>query len=376
MENESRDLGVRRVPSAATRSRGGLGRCLLPQDPVHLGAARRAGALGGPPARWRARLPDPQTAAFHGISHSNPRTKPRSSSSTVRPARYRGRSYPWARLQTRMVGTEPRWGTGSVALEATPQLDGQATGGSRRPRGSEPLAGVATGCHTGREPDAGGLQPASTKGVVVTTGTEEPVITILAEEWEAIDALARDLADAEWDLPSECPGWTVRDMLSHLIGIERMLAGRHPPPAHPSCLPRRERGRGPQRSVGGGRRRSVRGATSCDEFREVTARRLVDLRAWPASRFDEIGPSPVGEVPYREFMHVRVMDSWVHEQDIRVATGRSGSRFGSRPRSSSLDRLCVGHALRRGQAGRSAGGGVGALRPTRVVAPAHRRGGA
>jgi uncharacterized protein (TIGR03083 family) len=33
-------------------------------------------------------------------------------------------------------------------------------------------------------------------------------------------------------------------------------------------------------------------------------------------------------VPYREFMAVRVMDCWVHEQDIRVATARPGHRQG------------------------------------------------
>jgi MDMPI C-terminal domain len=33
-------------------------------------------------------------------------------------------------------------------------------------------------------------------------------------------------------------------------------------------------------------------------------------------------------VPYREFMRVRVMDCWVHEQDMRVATARPGHREG------------------------------------------------
>jgi uncharacterized protein (TIGR03083 family) len=33
-------------------------------------------------------------------------------------------------------------------------------------------------------------------------------------------------------------------------------------------------------------------------------------------------------VPYREFMRVRVMDCWIHEQDIRVATARPGHSQG------------------------------------------------
>ena len=41
-------------------------------------------------------------------------------------------------------------------------------------------------------------------------------------------------------------------------------------------------------------------------------------------QLEEQTASPVGTVPYYEFMRVRVMDCWVHEQDIRTATGRPG----------------------------------------------------
>jgi uncharacterized protein (TIGR03083 family) len=171
------------------------------------------------------------------------------------------------------------------------------------------------------------------------TGTEEPVITILAEEWHAIDALGQDLGEAEWELPSECPGWTVRDVLSHLIGIERTLLGDEAPPALTELPPHVENEIGARNEAWVAPRRSRPGHDVLREFREVTARRLADLRAQPRSRFDELGPSPVGEVPYREFMHVRVMDSWVHEQDIRVATGRPGHDSGPAAQLA-MDRLC------------------------------------
>ena len=41
-----------------------------------------------------------------------------------------------------------------------------------------------------------------------------------------------------------------------------------------------------------------------------------------------LGWSPIGEVPYREFMRVRVFDSWMHEQDIRRAPDRPGHLTG------------------------------------------------
>ncbi len=173
----------------------------------------------------------------------------------------------------------------------------------------------------------------------MTTGTEEPVIAILAEEWEAIDTLASGLGLPEWDLPTECPGWTVRDAVSHLIGIERTLLGDPPPPPLDELPPHVENEIGARNEAWVAPRRSWSGPSVLEEFRDVTARRLADLRSSPPARFDEVGPSPVGEVPYREFMNVRVMDSWVHEQDIRVATGRPGHDSGPAAQLS-LDRLC------------------------------------
>ncbi len=172
------------------------------------------------------------------------------------------------------------------------------------------------------------------------TGNAESVITILAEEWGAIDTLAQGLADAEWDLPSECPGWTVRDVLSHLIGIERVLLGEALPPPLPELPAHVENEVGARNEAWVAPRRSRPGPDVLHEFQEVTARRIAELRSWPESRFDEIGPSPVGEVPYREFMQVRVMDSWVHEQDIRVATARPGHDSGPAAELS-IDRLCA-----------------------------------
>lgn len=162
----------------------------------------------------------------------------------------------------------------------------------------------------------------------MTTGADEPVVGLLAEEWGAIVALGRTLEPGEWELPTECPGWTVRDLVSHMIGTERALLG-DPAPPRPAPLPDHV-----HNAVGVGNeawvdaRRSTPGDAVLDEFATVTAHRLDMLRSWPQSRFDELGPSPVGEAPYREFMRVRVMDCWVHEQDMRVATGRPGHDTG------------------------------------------------
>ena len=76
-------------------------------------------------------------------------------------------------------------------------------------------------------------------------------------------------------------------------------------------------------------RRARPGAAVLDEFLEVTGRRLAELTGFSEERFEQVGPSPIGQVPYREFMWTRAFDSWVHEQDMRRAIGRPGDRDGA-----------------------------------------------
>lgn len=172
---------------------------------------------------------------------------------------------------------------------------------------------------------------------VVTPHPGEPVVAVLAEEWTALGALGDELASDEWALPTECPGWTVRDLFSHMVGTERSLLGEPAPPgAGPVAHVHNAVGAANEAWVAP--RRSLPGPEVLAEFRQVTASRLARLAAMTSEQWSEPGPSPVGVVPYREFMAVRVMDCWVHEQDARVATGRAG-RFDGSAAALALDRL-------------------------------------
>jgi len=162
----------------------------------------------------------------------------------------------------------------------------------------------------------------------VGTGVDEPVVGLLAEEWDAIAAFGRRLGGDDWDRPSACPGWSVRDLLSHMIGTERSLLGDPPPDPPATVAPYVRNEVGERNEAWVASRRATPGERLVEEFAEVTARRLDMLLSCPSARFDEVGPSPVGHVPYREFMRVRVMDCWVHEQDMRLATNRPGHRDG------------------------------------------------
>ncbi|MGA1698728.1 MAG: maleylpyruvate isomerase N-terminal domain-containing protein, partial [Ilumatobacteraceae bacterium] len=48
-------------------------------------------------------------------------------------------------------------------------------------------------------------------------------IAALGQCFDSITQLCEGLSKSEWKTPTDCPGWSVQDNLSHLIGIERML---------------------------------------------------------------------------------------------------------------------------------------------------------
>jgi uncharacterized protein (TIGR03083 family) len=146
----------------------------------------------------------------------------------------------------------------------------------------------------------------------------------LAIVWASVDQLCSALSDSQWDLPTGCPGWTVKDQISHLTDYEARLLGR-PAPRHepaPAAHVKNELGRANE--IGVDARRSKSGAAVLEEFRQVTAERLVQLR--DLSEQDLAGPAmtPAGPGTVADLLTLRVMDSWSHEQDIRRALRRAG----------------------------------------------------
>lgn len=161
------------------------------------------------------------------------------------------------------------------------------------------------------------------------SGSQEPVTDALGQVWSSTAQALEGIDERAWDRDTACPGWSVRDHLSHLIGIERTLAGDPQPEAleHPGPHVRNDIGALNEAWVD--ERRSLPGPEVLAEFQQVTDRRLAALAALEPTEWDRVGPSPIGQVPYRRFMWLRVMDSWVHEQDIRQALGRPGGRGGA-----------------------------------------------
>jgi uncharacterized protein (TIGR03083 family) len=146
----------------------------------------------------------------------------------------------------------------------------------------------------------------------------------LAETWASLARVGLGLEAEEWGRPTACPGWSVQDQFSHLIGIERMLLGEAAPTWNEPLGDHVKNDLAASHEPWVAVRRPLEGKAVRAEFVSVASRRLAALAARTAEEWAVVGYSPAGEVPYAQFMRLRVFDCWVHEQDVRTALGRPG----------------------------------------------------
>ena len=60
---------------------------------------------------------------------------------------------------------------------------------------------------------------------------DQQAVNNMETVWRSLDELCSNLKDGDWRTPTDCPGWSVQDQLSHLVGSECRLLGK-PTPNH------------------------------------------------------------------------------------------------------------------------------------------------
>jgi uncharacterized protein (TIGR03083 family) len=123
------------------------------------------------------------------------------------------------------------------------------------------------------------------------------------------------------------PGWTVADIVAHVTSIERAQLGRVDPAHEPDwdALPHAASAFGRITEVPVDLRRSWSRGEVLQELDATMANREVALRALWAADPQQLVMNPLGAMmPLGEMLAMRVFDTWVHEQDIRVAVGDPG----------------------------------------------------
>ena len=146
--------------------------------------------------------------------------------------------------------------------------------------------------------------------------------------WRSIADLCADFTQQQWSTPTECPGWSVQDQVSHLVGSECRLLGRPAPEHEPSDTSHVRNEVGQSNEVLVDYRRQFNGADILTEFNEITGERLAILRAMSDADFAAEADNPLGRGPYTDLLAIRIYDAWVHEQDIRRALRLPGHLSG------------------------------------------------
>lgn len=155
-----------------------------------------------------------------------------------------------------------------------------------------------------------------------TTVAHDVVAPILIAEYDALSALCERFADEDWATPTCLPGWTVKDVLSHIIGTESMLLGEPAPAVDVSGYDHVRNPTAQFNEAWVESLRAVPGAEVLEQFRDVTAKRSETLRSMTQADFDAPSWTPVSpDETYGRFMRIRHFDCYLHELDIRAAVG-------------------------------------------------------
>jgi uncharacterized protein (TIGR03083 family) len=157
---------------------------------------------------------------------------------------------------------------------------------------------------------------------VPTIVDKEASVRLLASEFDALEQLCASLDDPQWELRSVLPGWSVRDVVSHVVGTEAMLLGEEVPSVE---LSGHDHVRNPVAEVNERWVESMRPLSPAEmrsRLHSVTAQRMEVLSAMTQADFDAPSWTPVGnDETYGRFMRIRHFDCTMHEHDIRATIG-------------------------------------------------------
>jgi uncharacterized protein (TIGR03083 family) len=160
--------------------------------------------------------------------------------------------------------------------------------------------------------------------------TVHPSLQSSIDAWthsiESISELVTPLVEGEWNRATDCTGWSVRDVVSHVIGVECELLG-DPRPIH--TLPRdlyhvtNEITRYMEVPVDVRRCHTAPEMTA--ELEYTIIRRSRQLRNEKRAP-DAMLRGPLGkQTTLEEALQWRAFDVWVHDQDLRRALHTPGN---------------------------------------------------
>lgn len=150
------------------------------------------------------------------------------------------------------------------------------------------------------------------------------LIEAYGQTMQALLDLGQSMRESDFDRPTDCPGWTVKDVYSHVVGVEAHLSGAPAPevtlPGHEYLTRPAQQLTEPMVEV----RRGTPGPDIVEELGRVVQERLAILYGANLD-LDSDFRGVFGVGPLRDTLGMRVVDIWTHEQDVREALGRPGN---------------------------------------------------
>jgi uncharacterized protein (TIGR03083 family) len=158
----------------------------------------------------------------------------------------------------------------------------------------------------------------------------DPQLAELVEVWQRacadFVALARELSPEEAGLTTDLEGWTVQDVVAHTAHLEAVLAGAPEETLEVTEAPHLKGLMNYYTEQGVLARRDRDLPALAEEIEQAVATRYAELSANPPLDPDAPPPRTPGGVGWSTLTLLtnRPVDLWMHEQDIRRATGRPG----------------------------------------------------
>jgi len=158
---------------------------------------------------------------------------------------------------------------------------------------------------------------------VLAVDARDPGPHPLVQQRRRLAELLADLSDAEWGHPSRCAGWSVQDVITHLVStngfwalsIQAGLAGEptrflgaFDPVASPAQLVDQVQG--------------TPVAETLDQLVTSTDALVAVVEGLSEDDWEVLAEAPPGHVPVRLVADHALWDCWVHERDIVLPLGR------------------------------------------------------
>lgn len=145
------------------------------------------------------------------------------------------------------------------------------------------------------------------------------IIDALEDTWLKLEQAISGRDERDFDALTSCPGWSVRDVVNHVTGAQLLWAGGSLPELTSPFPPYVKNRQGEVNEAIVASRRHYSASEVVTDFRYAMTTSLSRLGRLPLTAWEEPVQTAQGWRPLHQVLEMRVIDSWIHLQDIRDA---------------------------------------------------------